>query len=585
VADKSGLTSDESPSASHIDSNLLNPWGLAIGGSLPAWVADEGSNAATLYDGLGDSIPLVVQLPSQTSNPAGSQAAEPTGVVFNAGGSGDFVIGSGANAGPATFIFDGLDGVIYGWSQAAGAVIAESASNGAEYTGLAFATSASGNVIYAADFKNGQIDVFSNAFKLVSGSGSFPFTDPKLPAGYAPYGIQAVSNAGTTQILVAYAANNVSTLAEPTPYAVAAAGTPVRQIPAALNVSGLGMGQVDAYDVNGNLLKTLVPAGGVLNGPWGMALAPSGFGSIAGDLLVGNFGDGFTDNGSGAIDVFDPSSGAFLGALADGQGNALAIPGLWSLQFGNGAQSQPLTTLFFTAGTTNEANGSYGRIDAGSSAPAFTSAAAITSPAAGATVSGTTPVTISVQDINAVSQVQYFANGTAIGTVSTAPFTLPWDTTTIANGAVSLTAAATDVDNNTVNAAAVSVTVSNAAATPAVTLEQVQAIFDNHGCGGCHTGASANTGNASCLPGCQNLNDGATYSNVVNVPSLETPSLDRILPNQPGSSYLVDKIMGVNLAPGTVRMPQGCGSQFDPCLSAAEISTVTAWVNEGAPNN
>jgi len=596
VADKANLASDGSASASHVDPNLVNPWGLVFGSGQPSWLSNQGSSTSTLYDGLGDSIPPVVKLPAN-----GTLPASPTGIVFNTGGSTDFVIGSGATAGPANFIFDGLSGGIYGWSEAAGAVLAYSATDGAVYTGLAFANNGSGNFIYAADFKNNKIDVLNNAFKVVSvagTTGSFPFTDPKLPAGYAPYGIQAITSGGTTQIYVAYAAASASAAGGSSSSSSSSSSSgsssssssssssggytyvqSVRARTFAANIPGSGLGQVDVFDTSGNFVKTLVAAGGALNGPWGMALAPSDFGALGGDLLVGNFGDGSTDNGSGVIDAFDPATGALVGQVSNGQGSALQIPGLWALAFGNGADglNQPLNTLFFTAGTNAEADGTYGRIDPGATAPAFTSAVSITAPAASATVSGTVPVTATVQDINAVKQVQFFAGGTSIGTATAAPFTVQWNSSTAANGSVALTATAMDADNNSITSADLSVTVDNAAAPPAaVTLTQLQTQFFTPICSTCHTGQG------SSLPGVQNLTAGNSFSNIVNVASIEEPTLDRIKPNDPTNSYLIQKIMGT--AAKGAQMPDGCPIT-QPCLTQAQINMFISWVNAGAQNN
>ncbi|HZW72499.1 MAG TPA: TIGR03118 family protein, partial [Caldimonas sp.] len=157
------------------------------------------------------------------------------------------------------------------------------------------------------------------------------FTDPQLPAGFAPFGIQAIGN----QIIVTYAKQDAQ---------------------AAKAVFGAGIGAVDVFDTAGTLTARLVAAGGMLNAPWGIALAPANFGTFSNDLLIGNLGDG-------RINAFDPMTGAWLGALADGNGTPIAIDGLWGIAFGNGINSQPTNTLFFAAGPNNETNGVYGRID------------------------------------------------------------------------------------------------------------------------------------------------------------------------------------------------------------------------------
>jgi len=129
-----------------------------------------------------------------------------------------------------------------------------------------------------------------------------------------------------------------------------------------IDANGAGLGYVDIYDTNGKLIKQLVAAGGALNAPWGLALAPSDFGTLSGALLVGNFGDG-------NINAYDAAAGTLIGTVKDSTGKALAAPGLWGIAFGNDAKNQPHNTLFFAAGPNNEANGSYGRIDVGATPP------------------------------------------------------------------------------------------------------------------------------------------------------------------------------------------------------------------------
>ena len=557
VTDTANLNSgDGATAASHVDANLLNPWGISFPPNAPVWLANNGSQTSTLYDGEGDAEPLVVTLPDQTSNPAGIQAANPSGVVFNSGDSSDFVIGSG----PASFLFDGEDGIIYGWSHAAGAVIVYTAADGASYKGLTLANSGGSNYLYATDFENNKVDVFDHQFNKVSNTTTFPFVDPQLPTGYAPYGIQAVATgtAGALQIVVTYAKPD--------------GGSPVPD-----NFGGAGLGLVDLYDTSGTFIKTIVPAGGVLNGPWGIALAPSDFGALSGALLIGNFGDGSGNAGGGQIDAFDPSSGASLGTINGASGNPLVIPGLWGLAFGNDATGlqQPHNTLFFTAGTDDEADGTYGRIDLGATAPTLPSSLSITAPAAGATVSGTVTVTAQVQDVAVVASVQFFANSTSIGQASQAPFNLQWDTTSSGNGSIALTATASDSAGNPLSASAVDVTVSNAA--PPTTLTQLQTQFFTPICSVCHTGIG------SGLPGSQNLTAGNAYSNIVNVSSVEQPSLLRIKPNDPTNSYLIQKIEGAAGISGA-RMPDGCPNS-QPCLTQDQINMFISWVNSGAPNN
>ena len=198
------------------------------------------------------------------------------------------------------------------------------------YKGLAIASVGGASFLYATDFHNGVVDVFNGSFQLVSASGAFK--NPLAPAGYAPFGIQALGNL----IYVPYAKQDEDAHDE---------------------VGGAGLGAVAVFDTAGTFIKELV-LGGALNAPWGMAMAPSsGFGAFNGALLVGNFGDG-------TINAYDANTGFMLGTLMDGNGAALAIDGLWGIAFGNGIDNQPTTSLFFAAGPNDESHGLYGRIEA-----------------------------------------------------------------------------------------------------------------------------------------------------------------------------------------------------------------------------
>jgi uncharacterized protein (TIGR03118 family) len=207
------------------------------------------------------------------------------------------------------------------------------ASAGSVYKGLALGNNGSGDLIYAANFGQGRVDVFNSSFSATSVPGGFK--DNTLPAGYAPFDIQNLNG----KLYVTYA------LQDPAHHD---------------DVAGLGHGFIDVFDFNGNMLQRLTSQG-LLNSPWGLTIAPSGFGSFGGDLLVGNFGDGL-------IHAYNASSGAFVGTLDDTNGNPLDIQGLWGLAFGNGAHSQGMNTLFFTAGIPGpdavEDHGLYGAINA-----------------------------------------------------------------------------------------------------------------------------------------------------------------------------------------------------------------------------
>jgi uncharacterized protein (TIGR03118 family) len=314
------LVSDQLGAAPVRDTNLVNAWGLAASSTSPWWVANNGTSTSTLYNGntgLPQSLVVSVGLDSG-----------PTGVVFN-GGSG-FVVTSGSSSAPARFIFDSEDGLIRGWNPGVdptNAVVAPATADpDAIYKGLAIA----GGMLYASDFHNGIVDVFDGSWNLVN-----QFTDPRLPSGYAPFGIQAIGS----RIFVSFAKQDADAEDE---------------------IAGQGLGFVDAFDTAGNLVAR-VAQHGQLNAPWGLALAPANFGRFSGDLLVGNFGDG-------EINAFEPESNGhfgFRGQLRNGSGHAIAIDGLWALGFGNGANAGPTNTLFFTAGPDDETHGLFGRITAG----------------------------------------------------------------------------------------------------------------------------------------------------------------------------------------------------------------------------
>jgi uncharacterized protein (TIGR03118 family) len=312
-------------SSSNADPHLVNAWGIAFNPQGFVWVANNGTSTSTLFDGNGLPQSLVVAIP-----PGSSGSAAPTGIVFN--GSQDFQVTQAGLSGASAFIFVGEAGTVSGWSpnvNLTNAIKVVDTAGAKVYKGLAIATVAGSSRLYAADFHNGVVDMFDANFAVVASAGAFH--DPALPAGYAPFGIQAIGN----QIYVAFAKQD------------AAARDPV---------VGAGLGALDVFDTAGNLLKQLIPVGGALDAPWGIALAPASFGPFSNDLLVGNFGNG-------TINAFDPSTGASLGMLTAPGGAAIAIDGLWGLAFGNGINAQPTNTLFYAAGPAGGTNGVYGRID------------------------------------------------------------------------------------------------------------------------------------------------------------------------------------------------------------------------------
>lgn len=237
--------------------------------------------------------------------------------------------------GGAHFLFSTEDGTVAAWSGGTTATLpVNNSASGAVYKGLALASNGGNEYLYATDFHNGRIDVFDNNFTPHS-FGAGAFTDPGLPAGYAPFGIQASGG----KIYVTYALQDAARHDD---------------------VGGPGHGFLDVFNSDGTFVQRLVTMG-ALNSPWGMAFAPTtGFGKFSGDLLVGNFGDG-------TINAFDPTTGAKLGTVDGSNGMPLVNLGLWGLAFGNGAQGTSTTTLYFTAGIPGpggmvEDNGLFGAI-------------------------------------------------------------------------------------------------------------------------------------------------------------------------------------------------------------------------------
>jgi uncharacterized protein (TIGR03118 family) len=280
--------------AAHTDPNLINPWGISFSGASPFWVSDAGTQKATLYNGAGVPVPLVVSVPPPTA-PFG-----PTGQVFN--NTTGFVL---SNASPAIFIFANLNGSISAWNGGLGttAEVPPGAQGpaGASFTGLGLAN----NLLYAADKGNSAIDVFDNKFVLRS-----ILTDPNLP-GFTPFNIQLLNDG---RLYVTFE-----------------------------NKTNPNVGAVEILNANGTFQPLLSSTDAHLKEPWGLALAPASFGRFGGDLLVGNKFDG-------TINAYNPITGAFVGTLTDANGNPIANPGLWGLAFGTGSMGFDPNKLYFAAG-------------------------------------------------------------------------------------------------------------------------------------------------------------------------------------------------------------------------------------------
>ena len=308
------------------DPYLINPWGLAFNPNGTFWVANNGTDTATLYTGGYEgvpiaAVPLVVKIPD----------AGPTGQIFNP--TDGFRVGRGRNRAPALFIFSSENGGISGWNPnvpppppSDEAQHARSVRN-AVFKGLAIGSIGDRSFLYATDFFNRRVEVFDEHFRRVTRFFAFRF--PGLPEQYAPFGIQVLGD----QVYVTYA---------------------VRDEEGEDDVAGPGNGLVVAFDLRGRNPR-LIEARGLLNSPWGLALAPDHFGEFSGALLVGNFGDG-------RINAFDPETGDLLGTLRDAEQRPLVIHGLWALSLRPGIPAAA-NTVYFTAGPEDETHGVLGAID------------------------------------------------------------------------------------------------------------------------------------------------------------------------------------------------------------------------------
>ena len=310
------LVGDKAGAASITDPNLVNPWGIAaLSGGAP-WIANNGTGTSEIVEGNSGTLGSPVFL---IPSPSGGVGA-PTGVVAYAGTA--FLVSSNGMSGSSNFIFDTEDGTILGWSPAASSSSAVIAFDGSAqndvFKGLALATVGKASELFATDFHNAQVVIFDDKFKKI---GSF--TDKSAPAGYAPFNIASIGG----NLYVTFAKQDAAKHD---------------------NLDGAGAGLIDVFTTSGKLVRRLV-TGGKLNAPWGLAIAPKTFGSLAGALLVGNFGDG-------RINAYNATTGAFVGQMIGTNGKALVIDGLWAITVNSAG------TLTFTAGTNHENDGLLGTI-------------------------------------------------------------------------------------------------------------------------------------------------------------------------------------------------------------------------------
>ena len=403
------LISDGSVTAPVTDPNLINPWGIALGST--AWISGEKTGLEIVTTATGTEK-FDVNIPPA----AGSGLGQPTGVIFSAAATG-FTLPIGAHP---TFLFATHDGTISGWNAVLGTngstaqiVINNSATN-ASYTGLALLSNTTGTYLLAANFgQASDIEVYDTNFKPATLAGTF--TDPKLPAGYSPFSVHVIGN----QVFVAYALRTTTTTNNVTNFK---------------QTVGAGDGILDVFDLNGNFVATAV-TGGNLNAPWGVAVAPSTFGVFGGDLLVGNFGDGI-------INVYNPTTYAFLGQLIDSTGKAIANPSLWEIVFGTSNATPPGTgdpnTLFFTSGLTDAAHGLFATITTASNtsaSPTFGFSASAST--AAVTDGSSTATTVSVVPTNGFnSNVTLSCSGPVGVSCTFSPGSLPVSATAVSTANV-----------------------------------------------------------------------------------------------------------------------------------------------------
>lgn len=303
--------SDIAGVATHVDPNLVNPWGMAVSSSgTTIWVSDNGTGVSTLYGQDGMARSTVVIVPGRDKK----QAGNPTGVVTNS--TSFFKVTKNGNSQPARFIFVNEDGTISGWNpavDATNAIVAVKGKGDSVYKGATLGMASGHNFLFVTNFHSGDVETYDETFQRVKMNG---FVDPNLPKGFAPFGIRNFNG----EIFVTYAKQ----------------GPGKRD-----DEAGPGNGFINVFDTSGNLLRRLV-SNGNLNSPWGLAL-------VEGDeLWVGNFGDGIINN-------YDPATGASLGTINRADGTPLQFDGLWDLlTLGSG--------VYFTAGIADEEHGLFGLI-------------------------------------------------------------------------------------------------------------------------------------------------------------------------------------------------------------------------------
>jgi uncharacterized protein (TIGR03118 family) len=423
------ILSDGSVTATITDPQFLNPWGVSIGPAF--WINTQASGLDFVATATG-SIPFKVTIPPASGTGTGT----PTGTVFSTA-AGAFKLNNGS---ASTFLFSSLDGTISGWNSGLGTTnsVAQIAVNNsaasAVYTDIALLTNSTGTFLLAANFGAGtDVEIYDSNFKPASLQGKF--TDPNLPANYAPFAVHTIG----TEVFVTYALRTATTSTPSSPvnpYAV-----PRAAATSYIQTTGAGNGIVDVFDTNGNFVKRAIDVGGNLNAPWGVAIAPTGFGIFGGDLLVGNFGDGI-------INVYNPTTFAFVGQLTDGTGKPLSYPSLWEIAFGQSnatpAGAGDPNTLYIAAGLANEAHGLFAGIaNTTTSTAAATFGFSASTSAATVTAGNSTTATIGVAPTNSFSgNVTLACSGPTGITCTFSPSTLSVSPTAAATSTVTIQTAA-----------------------------------------------------------------------------------------------------------------------------------------------
>ena len=336
------LVSDIPKLATITEPELVNPWGVSHSTTSPFWTSNQGTNSTTLF-AVTDrtTVTKVTAVNPPTGNIAiptfGTGPAQgPTGQVNNANTSPTgcdvskgiaFPVNNGGDGGIAHFIFANLNGTISAWDTGPTAFI-QVTTPGAVYTGLAI-NGAQTRLYAANDAGAGSVDVFDCTFAPVS-LGNDAFVNPALPSGLVPFNVQEIGG----NVYVAYAP----------------AGRPAQQN------APLGAGAVAIFDEDGNFITQLI-TGGRLAAPWGMTLAPAGFGRFINHLLVGNF-----SYLNSRINAFDPTTGNFRGTIPITLGKGRTPGGLWFIGFGVGGNNGDPNTLYFADGINGENDGLFGAI-------------------------------------------------------------------------------------------------------------------------------------------------------------------------------------------------------------------------------